>query len=312
MDKEVLKNLNRYCRLRVRFFASVEVADRYWIGAVLRNRFLHAADSVTDSQGISLRRIIDTLPLPDNHFLYRQLKGGFPKGFFLDCSDLPFDYKGFCFEADRIYTFSIVLIGNMNEYKPMYMDAVKKMLGSGFGHPVVPMTVVDIIEEEHSVAPLYEYSEESVDLQLVFKTPVCLVRVSKEGGGGFQNKLNNFPSFYQFMRSLMYRLVTLSILYGGSRRFESLDEMEEWIEQSISSSYQAMLLRANLFYMRLLGTPKVGDNTVYSMGGYSGRLIFGNVPAALLPVLHAGAQVGVGADINYGLGQFCFDYKVKK
>lgn len=301
-----------FCRMRVRFFASAEVASRYWIGAVLRNRFLYAADSVTDRQGLSLRQIIDTLPLPDNHFLYRQLKGGFPKGFFLDCSELPFDNKGFILESERIYTFTIVLVGNMAEYKSMYIDAAKKMLCSGFGHPVVPMTVLDITEEEHSTSPVYKYGDEPVDLHLVFKTPVCLVRVSKDGGRGFQNKLNNFPSFYQFMRSLVYRWVTLSILYDGNSQFGSLDEMEEWIEHSISSSYKPMLLRANLFYMRLLGTPKVGEDTLYSMGGYSGRLIFGNVSSALLPVLHAGSQFGVGADINYGLGQFCFDYKLKK
>ena len=49
---------------------------KHWIGAVLRNNFLYVAESIKDVQGISLRQIIETLPLPEDHFLYRQLKKG--------------------------------------------------------------------------------------------------------------------------------------------------------------------------------------------------------------------------------------------
>lgn len=60
------------CRLMVRFFAEEPVSMKHWIGAVLRNNFLYAAESIKDVQGISLRQIIETLPLPEDHFLYRQ------------------------------------------------------------------------------------------------------------------------------------------------------------------------------------------------------------------------------------------------
>ena len=284
---------------------------KHWIGAVLRNNFLYAAESIKDVQGISLRQIIETLPLPEDHFLYRQLKGGFPKGFFFDCSDLPAEARGFTLDANRIYTFSMVLIGNQSKYKPLYVEALRQMITRGFGHPVVSMTLIDITEISSRSEPDPVAESATVNVQLHFKTPVCLMHPSKKSVEGYQGKLNNFPSFYQFMRSLTYRLVTLGMLYGEPFPFETRDEMERWIEQQISPASQAILLRANLLYERLWSTPRVGSNTVYVMGGYVGRLTLGNVPAGLLPVLAAGTAFGIGADINYGLGQFGMDYRFK-
>ena len=127
---------------------------------------------------------------------------------------------------------------------------------------------------------------------------------SKKSVEGYQGKLNNFPSFYQFMRSLTYRLVTLCILYAECRRFDTRDEMDNRIEQWISSSVEAILLRADIQYERLLSTPKTDNDTLYSMGGYTGRLIFGDVPSVFFPVLSEGSTFGVGGEINYGLGQY--------
>lgn len=300
------------CRLMVRFFAEEPVSMKHWIGAVLRNNFLYAAESIKDVQGISLRQIIETLPLPEDHFLYRQLKGGFPKGFFFDCSDLPAEARGFTLDANRIYTFSMVLIGNQSKYKPLYVEALRQMITRGFGHPVVSMTLIDITETQPGTPSAPSFETGLAEVQLRFKTPVCLIRTPNAGGNGFQDKLNNMPTFYQFVRSQTYRLVTLGILYGEPLPFGTRDEMEHWIEQQVSPATEAILLRANLLYERLRSTPRVGSDTVYVMGGYSGRLIFGNVPARLLPVLAAGALFGVGADINYGLGQFSMEYWTDK
>ncbi len=292
------------CRLMVRFFAEEPVSMKHWIGAVLRNNFLYAAESIKDVQGISLRQIIETLPLPEDHFLYRQLKGGFPKGFFFDCSDLPAEARGFTLDANRIYTFSMVLIGNQSKYKPLYVEALRQMITRGFGHPVVSMTLIDITEISSRSEPDPVAESATVNVQLHFKTPVCLMHPSKKSVEGYQGKLNNFPSFYQFMRSLTYRLVTLCILYAECRRFDTRDEMDNRIEQWISSSVEAILLRADIQYERLLSTPKTDNDTLYSMGGYTGRLIFGDVPSVFFPVLSEGSTFGVGGEINYGLGQY--------
>lgn len=318
MIEPTMENLSQSLsasRLTVRFFAGERTAMRHWIGAVLRNNFLYAADSITDEHGTSLRQLIDTLPLPDDHFLFDRLKGGFPKGFFFDCSDLPVEGSGFELEANRVYTFALVLIGSHAAYKSLYVEALRQMLARGFGHPAVPMTLVDITETSPGTPSTYSPETGLAEVQLRFKTPVCLIRALNAGGNGFQDKLNNMPSFYQFVRSLTYRLVTLGILYGEPLPFGTRDEMERWIEQQVSPASAAILLRANLLYERLRSTPRVGSNTVYVMGGYAGRLIFGNVPAGLLPVLAAGTVFGVGADINYGLGQFgmdCWTDKPKK
>lgn len=290
-------------RIHIRFFAGECVRMQHWIGAVLRNRFLYAAEEVKDEQGISLRQLIDTLPLPEGHFLYGQLQGGFPKGFLFDCSQLPCRTPGFALEANRVYTFSLILTGKWIDSKALFMMAIKRMMEGGFGHPVVPMTLVDMREEEvcHATPST---GHESIDLELQFNTPVCLIHQPKGSGNGFQNKLNNFPSFYQLVRSLAYRVVTLSMLYNNGEGPDSREQMEEWIEQYTEAAVQAVLLRAELHYEKCRSTPRKGKDSIYSMEGYTGRLAFGNVPARFLPLLALGTTLGAGAHINYGLGQF--------
>ena len=154
-------------------------------------------------------------PYRKDHFLYRQLKGGFPKGFFFDCSDLPAEARGFTLDANRIYTFSMVLIGNQSKYKPLYVEALRQMITRGFGHPVVSMTLIDITEISSRSEPDPVAESATVNVQLHFKTPVCLMHPSKKSVEGYQGKLNNFPSFYQF-----YAVVNLSsghIMYSVCR-----------------------------------------------------------------------------------------------
>lgn len=303
--ENLLQNLS-VSRLTVRFFAQERVSMKFWIGAVLRNRFLYAADQVLDEQGLSLRRHIDTLPLPQDHFLYKQLQGGFPKGFLFDCSTLPYEAPGFTLEENWIYTFSLVLIGNMVVHKQLFIEALRVMLQAGFGHPIVPLTLVDIVETPPQSCPIVpcESSDAVTTLELLLKTPVCLFPVSKKEGNGFQSKMNGIPSFCQFMRSLAYRLVTLSILYTSNWGPLDKEQMDRQIDQYLQSSEQALLLRADLRWEKRRNTPKKGANVAYIMGGYTGRLVFGQVPTHYLPLLAFAEALGVGADISYGLGSF--------
>lgn len=292
------------CRIDIRFFSDECVKMKYWIGAVLRNRFLYAADSVLDEHGVSLRQTIDTLPLPKSHFLYEQFRGGFPKGFLFDCSNLPYEAPGFTLEANRIYTFSLILIGNNIAYKPMFITAIRRMMKEGFGQPMVPMNLIDITEQEICHLQTMPDDKHTLDLEILFKTPISLLPPPKESSNGYQNKLNNFPSFYQFMRSLVYRIVSLDLLYTDQHRIDSREQMEEWIERYIRPSVRAMLLQADLRYEKRWSTPKTESENIYLMGGYTGSLAFGNVPAQFLPLLVFASSLGIGADINYGLGWF--------
>ena len=85
--------------------------------------------------------------------------------------------------------------------------------------------------------------------------------------------------------------------------------MESLIGQYIQPSIQVLLLRADLRLEKRYNTPKKGENTVYTMNGYTGRLVFGQVPAHYLPLLLLAETLGVGANINYGLGCFQIRYR---
>lgn len=309
-----MKAINTGLRIKTiefRFFTEEVICMRHWIGAALRNRFLYEAEFVTDKDGVSLRSKIETLPIQENHFLYKQLKDGFPKGFILDCSNIPRYGDGFKLRANYIYNFRMILIGSFIENKELVIEAVKNMLSRGIGHPVKPMKLIDVIENDSCSLPYITTDNEmnKTVLELNLKTPVCLMHLPKESGNGFQNKLNNFPSFYQFMRSITYRAITLSILYSGCTDFDNRQQMDEWIEEYISLSSKAILSEANIRYEKLYCTPKVGNSNVYVMNGYTGKLSFHNVEAYFIPLLEFCINIGVGSDINFGLGTFGINYK---
>lgn len=305
--EELLGNLTYY-RIEIGFLPTARVRMKYWIGAVLRNRLLHAADQVYDQQGKSLRQLIDSLPLEEEHFLYRQLQGGFPKRFLLDCSSLPYEAPGFCLKPGTPYHFSLLLIGESCSYLNLFVKAVYRMMDEGFGYPMTPMTLLSIKAQKADYTAMPDTGPDNRILKLQFKTPVCLMHASPKGGNGFQNKLNNFPSFYQFMRSLTYRMATLSILYAGNRLWETRTQMDTWIEQYTDKSTEAVLLQANLLYEKRYSTPKKGKDDVYTMDGYTGNLTFGHVSTQYIPLLSFASGLGVGDNVNYGMG--CFETDV--
>lgn len=303
---EILNNLSAL-RIDVRFFSDSPIQMKYWIGAVMRNRFLFAAESVSTAEGVSLRSVLDTLPLPESHFLYKHFGGGFPKGFFIDCSRLPGSGTGFKLAAARVYSFSVVLIGSVIAYRELFEEAIRKFLDLGFGEPPVPLTLVDVNHTELSLGADSDICR-PLSLELNFKTPVCLVPKSSASSNGFQGKMNGFPSVYQLARSAAYRLATLAMLYDDPSYFFDKYAMADRIETFVVPAAEAVLISADIRYAKCYSTPKKGHNTVYLMGGYVGSLRFDNVPAALLPLLSAGSVLGVGSDINYGLG--CYDLRV--
>lgn len=304
MMKNLMKGLNYY-RINVRFLAEKQVRMKFWIGAVLRNRFLFAADNVVDANGRSLRNIIDTITLPESHFLYKQLQGGFPKGFFLDCSSLPRNASGFTIESNRVYSFSLILVGNHINYKRLYVEALKKTLEDGFGAPIEPIHVIDVSDAEEICMQDLVLGVDRVALELQLNTPVELTQKTSEVGNGYKNKLNNFPSFYQLLRSVAYRLLTLRLLYTDDvDAFESKDKMDGFIDVYIAQAVEAVLLNANIRHERCYAPPKQGHDNLYTMRGYIGRLCFANVPSRYFPLLWFASGVGVGNNVNYGLGNF--------
>lgn len=302
--ENAIKWLNYY-RINVRFFVDKRVQMKFWIGAVLRNRFLYVAENVVDVNGRSLRNIVDTITLPESHFLYSQLCGGFPKGFLFDCSCLPSSGSGFTLEPNRIYSFSLILIGNHIGYKELYVDALRKTLEIGFGTPMEPMHIIDISDEERVCLQDLILGVEKVSVEFQLNTPVSLTQKVNDLGSGYKNKLNNFPSFYQLLRSAVYRLLTLTLLYTDKvDTFVSKDMLDSYVEKYLDEAVCAVLAKAAISYKKYYSTPKRGRNNLYTMRGYVGRLCFSNVPSHYFSLLWFASGVGVGNNINYGLGNF--------
>lgn len=320
---ESLQNLYFY-RLDIRFYPNGPIRLPHWTGAVIRNRFLYAAEQIHDNHGHSLRELLDTFPLSEEHAYYKQLVGGFPKGFLFDCTTLPFQYGNLVLEEEHIYAFSLLLIGNCSDYYPLFIAALKRMFSEGFGKPMTSLTLIDICERKDILLcsgkesflnkPSAPFTlegfilpfENNTKITLHFKTPVSLANHAQKENqvNGYQNKLNNFPSFYQFMRSLLYRLVTLNMLYVNSDNIATPAEIKESIEQFITPAGRALLLNANINYEKRYSTPRVGETNVYTMSGYCGTLSFNQVNSRFIPLLQFASHLGIGNDINYGLGIF--------
>lgn len=311
-------------RLEVRFTPQGIIEMPSWIGAVLRNRFLYAAHEVNMPEGKTLYDWINTFPYTKEHPYYKLLSGGFPKGFFFDCSTLPWHPSGFRLDPDHVYTFTLTLIGRCAEKYLYFIESLLKMCAGGMGHPMVPLTLIDITElggttiyngEEQLVYPLTNPlhldasippPEGKLAMALQMITPVALVNHSRksENDQGYQGKLNNFPSFYQFIRSALHRMLTLYILYQADGWTETPQQLTDVVDQYIQPATRALLIAADIRYEKRYSTPKVGKKQVYAMAGYCGQLAFGQVPAHYFPLMQLCSLLGVGNDINYGLGIF--------
>lgn len=316
-----------YHNLTVRFYPQKDIRMNTWIGAVFRNDFLHAARAVKNPQGQTLYDLLSQLPLPDSHPYYKQLCGGFPKGFVWDISGIPHTHKDFTLERGHIYTATFRLIGRMTEYTVPCCMAIERFCERGFGHPFVPLHLMDICETgEQKDSLLYNDATgflstmpdspclmkalpndtEPATIELRTLTPVCLMKLRNSGtDSGYQEKLNGFPSLYQWIRTSAYRLYYLSMLYG--KDFTPIDhtELDAGIENYLLKTREAFLIHAGLHYRKLHSTPKKELNgQVYGMDGYEGTLTFKNVHAAYLPLLRFMSHLGVGNDINYGLGLY--------
>lgn len=316
-----------YHNLTFRFYPEEDIRIGSWAGAVFRNGFLHAARDVEGPQGETLYDILSQLFLPASHPYYKQLCGGFPKGFIWDLTGLPHDRNDFALERGHIYTATLRLIGHIAEYALPCCMAVERFFELGIGHPRAPLHLMDVRESGGTKERLIyndsagflsdrlelpcrigrettDRGKQTVELRTL--TPVCLLKLRRTATDiGYQEKLNGFPSFYQWTRTAAYRLYYLSLLYGHDAPSMELSELDTRIEEYLRKTYEACLLRADLRYRKLYSTPKKEKNgQVYGMDGYEGTLTFKDVSPVYLPLLRFMSRLGVGNDINYGLGLY--------
>lgn len=303
----------KFIRICVRFSPVSDLSQKAWIGAAVRNRFLHAAETVRLPDGNTLRERLDSLPLPESHFLYGQLCGGFPKGYVFDVSRLSDIRSGFELNAGKTYRFDILLLGSLMSLQPYAVSALQAMLSDGLGDPPVQLLLQEI--KVGKPVCLHNFAKRNftspVTARLNFRTPVSLFKQSKGGASsGYQTKLNGFPSFYQLMRTAVYRLATLTLLYSETHLSEITDsrQWEQGLEDLISPASGAWLLAAGLKYLSLRSTPKEGADSVYVMPGYVGNLIFSGISPFHVPLLGMMSQLCVGNDVNFGFGRYEIDF----
>lgn len=319
-------------KVEVFFSPKADIDTNAWVGAIFRNGFLYATSLVQTGQGNSLFDAICQCPLDSRHPLHKHYTGGFPKPFVIDCRTISKGQTGkrFRIKAGRIYSFSLNIFGEHCVYKDSYIDAVRIFVERGIGTPKVPMTLLDVksavydfttlsdfrcfmnSEEGESGATLSSNPEES-EVCFTFLTPVSLVQpaVSRYSEKAFQDKMNGFPSFYQIVRSLFYRLVSLEILYGKEKPDCGMDEIDEYVNSNLGASVRAVLTDARISKYLVISTRKKDAGFVYKMSGYIGSLSFSNVSSEYLPLLEWGEFAGVGNDISYGLGLYKADFNVK-
>lgn len=313
INSEIYPLLNALSRLEVirisvDFKPRRDLDQKAWVGAAVRNRFLYAAEQIKMPEGDSLRERLDRLWLKEEHFLYKQLCGGFPKGYLLDVSELPFNGNEFCMTTSERYRISILLMGRLVELQPYVISAVNVMLESGLGQPCVPLDLMCLsVSQPFCLSDFDELTFDcDTEVRLCLKTPVALTRPTDDYSSGYQSRLNGFPSFYQWMSAVTYRLSTLAVLYAenGLQDIRTKGEWETCMESFIAQSVRSWLTNADIEYVSLRSTPKRGVNNVYVMSGYVGTITYSRVLPEYIPLLRMMSELSIGNDVNFGLGKY--------
>lgn len=307
-----MKNLKSQ-KITVRFSCTKNIHINAWTGAVVRNHFLFATSRIGTGNGKNLLQKIRECPLERTHPLYKSMAAGFPPPFVADCRNmLDNQYPTqFHLTAGKEYSLPIVVFGNHTELLPQYAEAVQFFAQRGIGPSRIRLQISDISTEQEVFtdisipAPQSSPTPKRTKISLCLQTPVCLFHPTRKRhtANTFQDRMNGFPSFYQIVRSLLYRHVTLKALHDNGQE-TSIDQINQFVENRAILAAEAELTEAGIHYVEINSTRKPHQSTPYKMQGYTGELTFCNVPLDLLPLLDWGQTAGVGNDISYGLGLY--------
>lgn len=319
-----------YHQLEIRFSPTCNIDLEHWIGSVIRNNLLYSTSLVEVGNGKTLYDIINEFPLPETHSLYRELSGGFPKGYALTHVLMDgFSKPPLVLSKDRVGCFSISLIGGMARYHLHFIEAIKKMCSRGIGNPRVPLTLIDISEVHPFRSPnllythgtnaspllkmpvyLVDFLQKTVhdksEVLISFTTPVNLVqnRKKKNRQLSFQDKQNGFPSFYQFTRSVVFRMIKYAVLYGDVAHERWNEDSSLAIENWILQAAEPFLVSVGLERVSVRSTPKKEKASTILFRGYTGSMKYYGSFGSYLPVLFFAQSVGAGNDVTYGMGEY--------
>lgn len=319
-----------YHVLNINLIALGNIVIDAWPGAMIRNNLLYAARQIEYENGDNFYSVINNLPLPEVHPLHKEMQGGFPRGFVI----FPLSHTDMTPHPIRVkkhehFSFSLVLIGNFARYCHAFIEAIRLMCERGFGKPIHPFQLLEIEEVRRNEKPVSVFSPACPDiaplkkpfslnmftqndylsysyLGIRYSIPTLLYtpRNKKDRTTSFQDKMNGFPSFYQLVRSVCYRLIKLYALYIAPDDTEGYLELQHGMEDYLNEASRAILLEANLKMTVMRSTLKKENTERIQLPGYVGELIFEGDFEKYLGLLLFARNLGVGKDTSYGLGKF--------
>ena len=305
-----------------------------WAGAVLRNNFLYAADSVaveSHNTKSSLRELINKIPLSESHPLFKEMSNGFPKGYhFAFPSCLQSVNDSLTLKKNEPFTFSLYLVGNFAKYYAHIFKTIQIMCDNGFGHPKSTF-LLDSIYECSDAGELHIMVKETTEMSrkllfpikfsdfmsiqahndettlcIDFLTPVNLFRKTekKDRQLSYQDKCNGFPSFYQLIRSAAYRMAKMTILYIHPDNPDIGAAIMDCIEEYIEHATNLTLKSVEIQHITLQNTLKKETENKMPLQGYIGRQVYEGYFNRFFPMLKFMEEIGVGHEVVYGLGRY--------
>jgi len=297
-----------YLELEVEAIAAGDVIIDGWWGASLRNNFLFAAAQVNVVGTITLRQIIDTFTLQQEHPLYNELKGGFPKGYSLLLwshreAAIPY-YK---LNKGECIGFSFMLYGHYSEYYTAFTQAIQNMFESGIGNPRVTFHPVHITAKPFVCLSDYRSHKSKVKeryITIEYPVPTNLYNHLTFRQGYYCDRQHEFPSFRQLIHTLAYRVAKLTALYVCPQDKSFYHEVESLISSFTQYAVTPVLVSAQIQRMELNSTPQKRKEERIKFAGYTGFLTFSGNFNYYLPLLLFMQNVGVGNNTTYGLGRY--------
>jgi len=312
---DLLKSYSQlhYHRYDIQMCANEDVIFDAWIGAIIRNNLLYAAEQISIQKiSRSLREQIDTFPLNEDHPLYKSLKDGFPKGYVLtNFSHTNLTNPIISIRKDEVFSFSLLLIGCFNEYRYYFFEAIREMCERGIGKPLTPFRLFIMSENPESPVSLADFMNQetektSSEIIIRFRTPVILFRNKEKKNAqlSYQDKSNRFPGLYQLTRSAISRMQKIHALYIESSACSPSLFEEAILENYLEDAGRQLLKSANIHYVSLANTQKKGAKNEMPLAGYTGEQKYVGYFNQYLPLLRFMAELGVGNEVVYGMGRY--------
>lgn len=299
----------------------------------LRNNFLFASTKIKLSEEMTLSEKLHQFNLDNEHPLYKELKDGFPPGFIFTAYPLqqPFSFirdNILICPTDGTLKLKLILIGKTIQYFRSFIEAIKLMCETGFGHPVTQFDLLDIYENYpngkarfvlnkqqelfdpalsvgYSLFNDLKYNQSQ--LSFVFETPTLLFRRNKMNAHkeqpGVNEQNNGFFSFYHIMKSIVERAIKLSVLYCGVRVEDYLLEKEE-ISGFLQQACTLQLISCNIEKVLLPPVLQKNRKDRIELEGYKGIITFSGLFNCYVPLLNYFEELHIGKDISYGLGKY--------